>query len=191
MHVREFIEKYYPEYYSWNTYPADKAAPFCKVDGKWGVFSNFAATPLSVGGKEFYSAESLFQVMKFTDPEARRQIHSLKGQGLKMKAKHFEKTPGARPDWGEILVDVLKFCLMTKYEQSPAFREELDRSRGLYIVEDQSTFVKSADTYGAKLTPDGKEYSGSNLMGRLLMELRDNGRLEYTLPEGITLFSDL
>ena len=33
---------------------------------------------------------------------------------------------------------------------------------------------------GAKLTND--VYTGSNLMGRLLMELRDNGKLEYHLP---------
>ena len=32
------------------------------------------------------------------------------------------------------------------------------------------------------LEGDGKEYVGPNLMGRLLMELRDNGRLDYTLP---------
>ena len=32
------------------------------------------------------------------------------------------------------------------------------------------------------LEGDGKEYIGSNLMGRLLMELRDNGKLDYVLP---------
>ena len=38
------------------------------------------------------------------------------------------------------------------------------------------------DTWGAKLSGDGKEYIGPNLMGRLLMELRDNGKLDYVLP---------
>lgn len=189
MHVREFIEKNYPEYYSWNHYPADKTAAFCEVAGEWGIFSNFASTPITVNGVEFYCAESLFQVMKFSDPEARRVIHSLRGQGLKMKAKHFEKTCGVRSDWGEIIVDVLKFCLMNKYEQSQAFREELERSKGLFIVEDQSRFTKSADTYGAKLTADGEEYSGPNLMGRLLMELRDNGRLDYCLSPELVVFN--
>lgn len=189
MHVREFIEKNYPEYYSWNHYPADKTAAFCEVAGKWGIFSNFASTPISVNGVEFYCAESLFQVMKFSDPEAQKVIHGLKGQGLKMKAKHFEKTVGVRSDWGEIIVDVLKFCLMKKYEQSQAFREELERSKGLFIVEDQSRFTKSADTYGAKLSDDGKEYSGPNLMGRLLMELRDNGRLDYCLSPELVVFN--
>lgn len=191
MHVREFIEKNYPEYYSWNHYPADKTAAFCESKGDWGLFSNFAQTPLVVDGVQFYCAESLFQVLKFKDPEARKVIYSIKGQGLKMKAKHFEKTPGARSDWGEIFVDVLKFCIMTKFQQSQAFRDELEKSRGLYIVEDQSTFNKSADTYGAKLTPDGKEYSGPNLMGRLLMELRDERCLAYKLPDDLLSLEDL
>ena len=185
MHVRELIEKYYPEYYSWNSYPADRVAAFCKVKDEWGIFSNFASTPITVNGVEFYCAESLFQVMKFSDPEAQKVTHGLKGQSLKMKAKHFEKTVGVRSDWGEIIVDVLKFCLMKKYEQSQAFREELERSKGLFIVEDQSRFTKSADTYGAKLSDDGKEYSGPNLMGRLLMELRDKGKLEYNIPDNV------
>ena len=191
MHIREFIEKNYPEYYSWNSYPADRTAAFCSTHDEWGIFSNFAQTPVTVDGVEFYSTESLFQVMKFTDTEARKTIYSLKGQGLKMKAKKFEKTAGVRADWGEVIVDVLKFCLMTKYEQSEAFRNELSRSGDRFIVEDQSTFTKPADTYGAKLSKDGTAYEGPNLMGRLLMELRDNGKLEYRLPEGILSFSDL
>jgi hypothetical protein len=31
--------------------------------------------------------------------------------------------------------------------------------------------------------PDGENFYGGNLLGRLLMELRDNGKLEYTLPD--------
>lgn len=71
-----------------------------------------------------------------------------------------------------IIVDVMKQCLQLKYEQSEEFREALERSRGKYIVEDQSTFPKkSADTWGVKL--QGDSYVGPNLLGRLLMELRD------------------
>ncbi len=41
------------------------------------------------------------------------------------------------------------------------------------------------------MSPDGNEFTGPNLMGRLLMELRDNGSLEYRLPEDMMDFSDL
>lgn len=192
MHIREFIEKNYPEYYSIDCYPKDKTVAFCSVDQPWGLFSNFGRTPLMVDGVPFDCTEKLFQIMKFTDDVSRKAIYSVKGQTIKMKAKHFEKAGTVRPDWGEIIVDAMKFCLMEKYRQSGAFREELERSRGLYIVEDQTTFPKkSPDTWGVKLSADGKEFVGPNLMGRLLMELRDNGKLDYTLPEDVLLFQDL
>ena len=192
MHIREFIEKNYPEYYSIERYPADKCAPFCKVDGPRGIFSNFGRTPIVVGGIRFDCSEKLFQVMKFSDATSRKAVFGAKGQTMKMKAKHQEKMGIVRPDWGKIIVDAMKFCLMQKYVQSEAFRLELERSRGLFIVEDQTTFQKkNPDTWGVKPSGDGKEYIGPNLMGRLLMELRDNGKLDYVLPPDAALFEDL
>ena len=192
MHIREFIEKNYPEYYSIERYPADKTAAFCKVDAPWGIFSNFGRTPLVVDGVRFDCSEKLFQVMKFADTESRKAVFEAKGQTMKMKAKHQEKVGTVRSDWGEIIVDAMKFCLTQKYVQSEAFRTELERSRGLFIVEDQTTFQKkNPDTWGAKLSGDGKECIGPNLMGRLLMELRDNGKLEWHLPDDAMDFSDL
>ena len=192
MHIREFIEKNYPEYYSIERYPKDRTAAFCSIDQSWGILSNFGRTPLVVDGVKFDCAEKLYQVMKFTDPVSRKTIFSVKGQTIKMKAKKLEKVGTVRPDWGKILVDAMKFCLLEKYRQSEAFREELGRTRGLYIVEDQTTFPKkSPDTWGVKPSEDGKEFVGPNLMGRLLMELRDNGRLDYALPEDVLSFQDL
>ena len=192
MHIREFIEKNYPEYYSIEHYPADKTAAFCKVDEPWGILSNFGRTPLVVDGVTFDCSEKLFQVMKFADTQSRKAVFEAKGQTMKMKAKHQEKAGTVRPDWGEIIVDAMKFCLMQKYTQSEDFCKELERSRGLFIVEDQTTFPKkNPDTWGAKLSGDGTEYIGPNLMGRLLMELRDNGKLDYALPPDATSFLDL
>lgn len=191
MHVRELIEKHYPEYYGWYDYPADRTVAFCKADGEWGILGNFGQTPLVVDGVPFHSAEVLFQVMKFSDPGARKAVYAQKGQHAKMTAKHFEKTVGPRADWGEILIDALKFCIMNKYVQSEAFRSELARTDDRFIVEVQSNHKKPADSYCAKLSPDGKTWSGPNLMGRLLMELRDKGKLEYDLPEDAMRFKDL
>lgn len=193
MHVSDFIKNNYPEYYSWNDYPSNKCIAFSKVAEEWGIFSNFSReTPITYGGVTFDCTERLFQVMKFSDTSARKAIMGFPaGTGMKMKMKPLEKNPGAREDWGNIIVDALKFCLMLKYEQSEEFRTILERSKGYIIIEDQTSFTKKADTYGAKLTPDKTMFSGPNLMGRLLMELRDNGKLEYTLPENAMDFSDL
>lgn len=191
MHIREFIETNYPEYYSIERYPADKTAAFCKIDQEWGIFSNFGHSPLTVGGILFDTSERLFQVMKFIDETSRKAVYTKKGNP-KMTAKHYEKEGTIRPDWGRIIVDAMKFCLMERYRQCEEFRHELERSRGLFIVEDQTTFQKkNPDTWGAKLSGDGKQYIGPNLMGRLLMELRDKGTLPCSLPEEVMHFSDL
>jgi len=191
MHIREFIEANYPEYYSIERYPADRTAAFCKIDREWGIFSNFGHSTLVVGGVPFDTSERLFQVIKFLDEDSRKAVYTKKGNP-KMTAKHCEKNGTVRPDWGSIIVDAMKFCLMEKYRQCEEFRMELERSRGLFIVEDQTTFPKkNPDTWGAKLSSDGKEYIGPNLMGRLLMELRDNGELDYSLPDDATDFQGL
>ena len=49
-------------------------------------------------------------------------------------------------------------------------------------MEDQTTWrKKKPDVWGVK--PDGDNFTGPNLLGRLLMELREIGKLEYTLPD--------
>ena len=190
MHVRELIEKYYPEYYGWFDYPAEETVAFSNADKEWGILGNFGHVTVTVDGVPFSTTERLFQVMKFSDPEARKAVYQEPNPwaGKRIVARAFEKTCGPRPDWGMIIVDALKFCLMTKYDQCREFRSELARTGSKFIVEKAAPHP---NTYSAKLSKDGKTWSGPNLMGRLLMELRDNGKLEYHLPEDAMRFSDL
>ena len=124
---------------------------------------------------KYKSAEQLFQMMKFTDEEVRNAVYA--ANNPKFTAKHYEKTH-RRDDWGMIIVDAMKQCLQLKCDQCDDFKTALERSKGKYIVENQSTFrKKTADTWGVK--QQGDFYVGPNLLGRLLMELRDNGRLEF------------
>ena len=123
--------------------------------------------------------------MKFKDEEPVKTIYYKKGNP-KMTTKHWEKSH-RREDWGQMIVDAMKYCLVQKYEQNEAFRQELERSKGKYIVEDQTSFPKKTpDAWGVKL--QGDNYVGPNLLGRLLMELRDNGKLDYRLPDDAFTF---
>ena len=96
-----------------------------------------------------------------------------------MKAKAFAKRGVERKDWKDIAVDVMRFCRNHKYARSETFRKELERSKGMNIVEDESNRRKKTDSWGAVLDATTNEYYGKNIMGRLLMELRENGELEY------------
>ena len=176
--IAPFIQAFYPEYYSIETYPANECVTIHKVAEPWGIFGNFARTPIIIDEVMFKTTEQLFQLMKFKDKEPVLAVYN--ANNPKMTTKHWEKTH-RRSDWGQMVVDAMKFCLTKKFEQSEDFRAELERSRGKFIVEDQTSFTKKTpDTWGVKL--QGDNFVGPNLLGRLLMELRDNGKLDYTLP---------
>lgn len=187
MQVHEMIRDYYPEYYSIEHYPAAKTVCIRKTTDEWGIFGNFYRTPIVVNGMTFDCTERLFHILKFK-PEAldgiREMLNVRSGMHIKMHMKHIYKThpEWLRNDWPSMVVDAMKYCLTLKYEQSEAFRKELKRSKDKYIVEDVSNRpaqrrTGNADTWGAML--QGDEYVGPNLLGRLLMELRDNGHFEF------------
>lgn len=171
---------HYPEYDIIERYPAEETIGFTKVNMEWGLFSNFAKTPMVVYGVEFVSVEQLFHYIRLNDEQERvKYLKLTPGMELKMKAKTFLKRGIERSDWRAISVDVMRFCLNYKYQVSGTFRNELERSRGKYIVEDESNRRKKPDSWGAILNTTTNEYYGKNIMGRLLMELRENGKLEY------------
>ena len=184
--IAPFIQQHYPEYYSIERYPADQCVCIRKVADEWGILGNFARAPLVVDGVTFKNSEQLFQLMKFVDEEPVKAVYQ--AANPKYTAKHWEKTH-RRSDWGSIIVDAMKYCLTMKYQQSEEFRSSLSQTKGSFIVEDQTSFPKkTADTWGTKLV--GNEYVGPNLLGRLLMELRDSGKLTYSLPEDALRFLD-
>ena len=182
--IAPFIQEYYPQYYSIETYPVSECIAIRKVKDPWGIFGNFSPTPIIIDNVMFKTSELLFQLMKFKDKEPVMAVYN--ANNPKMTTKHWEKTH-RREDWGKMIVDAMKYCLTQKYEQSEDFRQELERSKGKYIVEDQTSFPKKTpDTWGVK--QQGDDFVGPNLLGRLLMELRDNGKLDYTLPSDAFMF---
>lgn len=190
MKLHEQIEKYYPQYHDIQRYPAEQCVCIRGVQEEWGLLGNFAPARIIINKVEFDCTERLFHMMKFL-PTATEGIQSeyaqRRGMAIKMHMKPIYKNhpEWLRRDWGEMVVDAMKFCLVQKYEQSEAFRKELDRTKGLFIVEDETKrnakSKRGADSWGVNLV--GDEYVGPSLLGRLLMELRDTGTLEYHLPE--------
>ena len=181
--VAEGIKKYYPEYWGDQVYPIAQSVFFHKKTDEHWILSNMASCPLEVEGILFKSSEHLFQTLKFATPASITAVYQ--SNNAKMTAKHYQKLGGhKREDWEQIRVDVMKFCLQQKYEQCPEFRKELDSTQGYNIVElqDRKSDKASsrANAWGVKTK--GQNYVGPNLMGRLLMELRD-GKMKYKLPD--------
>ena len=179
--VSDMIKTYYPEYYKWETYPSNMCAIIHKTTEEWGILHNMATSNIVIDDVTFKCSETLFQIMKFTDKEVVQDVYR---RNNKKWAMHWEKEY-RREDWPQMIIDALKFCLQMKYEQCAEFRKEIERSKGLFIVEDETG--RKSTSYGVKLNKEGL-YEGSNLLGRLLMELRDNGKLEYHLPDDALTF---
>lgn len=194
MNLNEQIALYYPQYHDIQHYPSDKVALIMGNKDEWGIFGNFFPTPIVVNGVMFDCTERLFHIMKF-NTDAREGIvdiyHQPPGLKLKMHMKPmYKKHPEwFREDWGQIVVDTLRFCLQTKYEQCEIFRNELQRSADLGLFIAEKAHKKTFDSYSVILY--GNEYVGPNLLGRLLMELRDNGQLDYHLPENALNFINI
>ena len=137
--IVDFIRDYYPEYYGIETYPIAECVAIHKVKDKWRLFSNFAPTPLVVDGVTFESSEELFQLMQFKDEDVIHRIRAGITMGgkachqIKMTAKSYEKVY-RRSNWGQMILDAMKFCLTVKYEHFSEFRDLLKKSVGKYIV---------------------------------------------------------
>lgn len=177
---------HYPEYDKIERYPAEQTIGFTTTAAEWGIFSNFAKTPMMVNGIEFACVEQMFHYIRLnSETERAKYLKLIPNMGLKMKAKTFAKRGVERADWRDIAVDVMRFCLNHKYQNSAEFRKALSDSEGKSIVEDESNRPKKPDSWGAVLDAATNEYYGKNIMGRLLMELREKGKLEYQLPSDI------
>lgn len=181
--VYSWIKEFYPQYLGIKHYPYNQCALVKTAADEWGILGNFGRASVVVNGVEFSNTEKLFQCMKFAHMPVIQEIYAQNNMSIKMKARKKEYEVYERKDWPRYFLDALKFVLVTKYEQSEDFRNELERSKGLYIAEDETGRLgctKSADAYGAIRV--GDEMVGPNLLGQFLMELRDTGKLDYTLP---------
>lgn len=86
----------------------------------------------------------------------------------KMKSKKYSNL--TRPDWCDVRVSIMKWCLRVKLVQNfESFSKVLLETGSRPIVEKK---VKREDFWGAKVQDDGT-FVGRNVLGRLLMELRD------------------
>jgi hypothetical protein len=86
----------------------------------------------------------------------------------KMKSKRFR--PQTRPDWDQIRVKIMRWCLRVKLLQHRRRFGELLRATGEKPIVEESI---RDQFWGAKPGDDGI-LRGQNVLGRLLMELRED-----------------
>lgn len=143
-----------------------KAIRFYKVNEAYGEFSNFAPYPITLKGKTWPTSEHYFQAQKFTGTEreeeirlaARAMIAARMGRGRDWKL---------RDDWEQVKDDIMREAVRAKFTQHPQLRSLLLATGDAEIIEHTTN-----DNYWA----DGGDGSGKNMLGRILMEVREELR---------------
>jgi type I restriction enzyme S subunit len=173
------------------TYDRASSVVFLRTHEAFGGLSNMAGGfPLTVQGTRIYTSEALYQACRFPHlPEVQRLIiGQASPMTAKMKSKPYRKN--SRTDWDRVRVKVMRWCLRVKLAQNwEKFSELLLRTGERPIVEES----RKDDFWGAKPV-DERTLVGMNVLGRLLMELREavrsQGRqaLELVQPPAISEF---
>ena len=146
---------------------------FKKVSGPYGWMGNMAPYPITFEGKVWRTSEALFQGMRFDDEVIKEIIRKEKSpMGAKMKAKKYSDQMVVVP-MSELDVEQMKKCVRMKFDQHPKLKKELMKTKGVFIYEDIGNRNGERHKFwGAKKISEN-EGDGHNMMGRILMELRD------------------
>lgn len=155
------------------TYVKKEVVFFRTTTGDFGPLSNMAPDfPIFVFGVRIATAEALYQACRYPDdPDIQRLIiDQMSPMTAKMKSKKYRDR--TRNDWDDVRVNVMRWCLRIKLQNNWArFGDVLERTGARPIVEES---VKD-EFWGAKPQDDGT-LAGRNVLGRLLMELREQLR---------------
>lgn len=153
------------------TYWPSECAVFLRTGERFGGLSNMApGFPLAVNGISIRTSEALYQACRFPRrPDLQRQIiEDPSPMTAKMRSKPFRGD--TRGDWNLVRVGVMRWCLRVKLAQNwQKFGDLLLSTGDMPVVEKK---VRRADFWGARETADGR-LVGRNVLGRLLMELRE------------------
>lgn len=155
------------------TYDRRTSVVFCKTQEAFGGLSNMAAGfPLVVNGVAIRTSEALYQACRFPHrPEVQRLIIAERSpMTAKMRGKpHRRET---RPDWDAVRVSIMRWCLRVKLAQNWREFGDLLLATGERPIVEES---RRDDYWGAKVV-DPHILVGVNVLGRLLMELREELR---------------
>lgn len=142
---------------------------FYKVRGQqYGPFANFSNHGFELDGRHWKTSEHYYQANKF-DPNS-DQYNQAHAAGWAGKAAELGRTlPGLVPHWDEMKDDVMRCALYAKFTQNPELKTLLLSTGKEELIE-----ASPVDYYWG----EGKWGNGKNMLGKLLMELRTQLRLE-------------
>ena len=141
--------------------------------GEYAFLSNFWNAPVIYKGQSFTNSEAAYQAQKCANEADKEQFSEFNGG----KAKREGRKVAIREDWEDIKLSEMQAIVRAKFSQNPELKEMLLATGDEHIEE--------ANNWGDTIwgTVDGV---GENLLGRILMEVRD----ELREKSKVTLFEE-
>ena len=139
---------------------------FYRISEEYGCFSNFSPHPVELKGKRWPTSEHYFQAQKFAGTEHEEAIRLKKSPMIAARIGRDRKKP-LRADWDEVKDDVMREAVRAKFKQHPDLRAILLSTGDALIVEHTQN-----DAYWG----DGGDGTGKNMLGLILMEVREELR---------------
>jgi N-glycosidase YbiA len=136
---------------------------FYRVNDPYGWMSNFYPASITIGEKMYPTSEHYFQACKMVNTEDHEKMRAIQSpnavaqEGRKRKYRIYS-------NWDNMRDDVMREALYAKFTQHEHLAIALKATGTSQLVEHTAN-----DSYWA----DGGDGTGKNMLGILLMELRD------------------
>lgn len=162
-------------------YDKNNVVSFAKIAGEWGYFSNMHNSALFVNETFIPSVEALYQSCKYPlfpniQKEILSQNNAMKAKGISRKYYMFQ-----RQDWEDVKFPIMRWCLMVKLIQNwDDLAPLLLKTKGCQIVE-----YSTKDAIWGAMPYGYDKLKGKNILGRLLMDIRDKYIITNTKPKFI------
>jgi len=129
-------------------------------------FTNFTAFPIRWKGKTWPTSEHYFQSQKHAGSPLEEQIRLAESP---RKAFELGRSEPSRPDWQSVKDAIMREAVVAKFTQHPHLRDLLLSTGEALLVEHTKN-----DAYWG----DGGDGSGKNMLGQILMIVREELRQE-------------
>jgi ribA/ribD-fused uncharacterized protein len=145
---------------------------FYRVGDRYGCFSNFAPYPVRLDRLTWPTSEHYFQAQKFADGATREAIRTAPSP-MDAAERGRSRASALGTDWEAVKVDVMRKAVLAKFTQHPELRRALLATGDARLVE---------HTRRDAFWGDGGDGRGRNMLGRVLMEVRDGLRTPSPRP---------
>jgi ribA/ribD-fused uncharacterized protein len=136
---------------------------FYSTKGEYGCFSNFSRHPIVLEGEIWPTTEHYYQAKKFEGTPHEEEVRKASSPREAANMGRDRNRP-LRLDWENVKDDVMRAAVRAKFTQNIVIRQTLISTKNAILVE----HTKNDSYWG-----DGGDGSGKNMLGKILMEVRE------------------